>query len=64
VSSLQKAFEDAQKKFNLGAITSLDYTTAQNNLSKAQSELLQAKYRYIFRLKVLDLYQGKPLTLQ
>lgn len=64
VTSLQKSFDDAQKRFNLGAITSLDYTTAKSNLTKAQSSLLQSKFRYIFKLKVLDLYQGKPLTLQ
>lgn len=64
VTALEKSFDDAQKKFNLGAITSLDYTTAKSNLTKAQSSLLQAKFRYIFKLKVLDLYQGKPLTLQ
>ncbi|MBA2422514.1 MAG: TolC family protein [Chitinophagales bacterium] len=64
VASLQRAFEDAQKRYNLGSINSFDYTTAKSNLSKAQSDLLQSKYRYIFNLKVLDVYQGKPLTLQ
>ncbi|MBK9729801.1 MAG: TolC family protein [Chitinophagaceae bacterium] len=64
VTALEKSFDDAQKKFNLGGITSLDYTTAKSNLTKAQSSLLQSKFRYIFKLKVLDLYQGKPLTLQ
>ncbi|MFI5134221.1 MAG: TolC family protein [Chitinophagales bacterium] len=64
VSSLQKAFDDSQLKFNAGAITSLDFTTAKNNYNKALSDLLQSKYQYIFKLKVLDFYQGKPLTLQ
>jgi outer membrane protein len=30
-------------------------------LFAAESNLLQAKYDYIFKLKVLDYYQGKPL---
>ena len=38
------------------------YNNAQNNLSKAQSDLLQAKYDYILKLKVLDFYLGKPLS--
>ncbi len=63
VTSLQKSFDDAQKKFDAGAITSLDFTTTKNNFTKAQSDLLQAKYQYIFKLKVLDFYQGKPITL-
>ena len=63
VTALEKSFDDAERKFNLGAITSIDYITAKSNLTKSQSSLLQSKYRYIFKLKVLDLYQGKPLTL-
>jgi outer membrane protein len=42
---------------------SYDYTVAKNNLGRARSEYLQAKYDYIFKIKVLDFYQGKPLTL-
>ena len=64
VASYQKSFEDGQLKFNAGLITSLDFTTLKNNYSKSQSDLLRAKYQYIFKLKVLDFYQGKPLTLQ
>ncbi|MBA3649020.1 MAG: TolC family protein [Chitinophagales bacterium] len=64
VASLQKAFDDAQRRFNLGAITSLDYITAQNNLLRSTSELLQSKYQYIFKLKELEFYEGKPLTMQ
>lgn len=64
LTSFQKSFDDAQLKFNSGLITSLDFTTVKNNYVKAQSELLKAKYQYIFKLKVLDFYQGKPLTLQ
>ena len=55
---------NAQLKFNAGLMTSLDFTTIKNNYAKAQSDLLRAKYQYIFKLKVLDFYQGKPLTLQ
>jgi outer membrane protein len=64
LTSLDKSFTDAQLKFDSGLITSLDFTTVKSNYVKAQSELLKAKYQYIFKLKVLDFYQGKPLTLQ
>src|SRR6185503_8201422 len=40
VTSLQKSFNDAQEKFNVGLITSLDFTTIKNNFNKAQSDLL------------------------
>jgi outer membrane protein len=63
-ASYRQSFNDAQAKFNAGAINSLDFTTIKNNFSKSQSDLLRAKYQYLFQLKLLDFYQGKPLTLQ
>lgn len=60
--ALKEAFSYTEKKYNAGLLTSLDFTTAQNNLSKSESDLLQAKYDFIFRLKVLDFYMGKPLV--
>lgn len=63
IKSLTLAYEFAQKRFEAGAINSLDMLTAQNNLQRAQSDLLQAKYNLVFRGKVLDFYQGKPLKM-
>jgi outer membrane protein len=61
VDALTQSYGYMDKKFNAGLITSLDFLTARNNLTQAESNLLQAKYDFIFRLKVLDFYQGKPL---
>jgi outer membrane protein len=63
VDALTESFGYTQQKFNVGMVNSIDYSDAQNNLIKAKSEMLQAKYDYVFRLKVLDFYQGKPITL-
>jgi len=59
--SLEKAYQYAQKRFEAGALNSVDLLTTQNNLQRTQSEILQAKYNLVFRSKVLDFYQGKPL---
>jgi outer membrane protein len=63
VVALQESFNYAQSKFDVGMATALDYNTAKTNLAKAQSDLLQAKYNYVFKVKVLDFYEGKPLKL-
>ncbi len=63
VDALTESFGYTEQKFNVGMLNSIDYNDAKNNLVKAQSELLQAKYDYVFRIKVLDFYQGKPLKL-
>lgn len=61
VDALKTSFSYTEKKFNVGMINTVDYTTTKNNLAKSQSDLLQAKYELIFRIKVLDFYMGKPL---
>jgi outer membrane protein len=62
VEAFEAAFQYAQKRFDAGVIQSLEYLTAVNNLTRSRIDLLQAKYDYIFRLKVLDFYAGIPLT--
>jgi outer membrane protein len=61
VDAANESFKYAQQKFNAGTISSFDFSTSKNRLYAAESNLLQAKYDYIFKLKVLDYYQGKPL---
>jgi len=61
VEAAAESFKYAQQKFNAGAISAFDFSTSKNRLFAAESNLLQSKYDYIFKLKVLDFYQGKPL---
>ncbi|MEI6123579.1 MAG: TolC family protein [Bacteroidota bacterium] len=63
VDALTESFGYIEQKFNVGLVNSLDYNDAKNNLARARSQLVQAKYEYVFRIKVLDFYQGKPLKL-
>jgi len=61
--SLTEAFRYTEQKYSAGALTSLDYNMAKNNMTKAQSDLLQAKYNYIFNVRILDFYRGLPIKL-
>ncbi|HAS60795.1 MAG TPA: transporter, partial [Algoriphagus sp.] len=63
VKSLEESFRIAQQRFDLGAINSVDFQVAQANYFNAQADLLNAKYTYIFRVKVLDFYLGNPINL-
>jgi len=63
VISSKEAFRYTEEKFNVGMINSVEYNQSKNNLSTAQSNLLQAKYEYIFRTKILDFYNGKSIEL-
>lgn len=62
VEAASESFKYAQQKFNAGAISAFDFSTSKNRLFAAESNLLQSKFDYIFKLKVLDFYLGKPLT--
>ncbi|MGP8217156.1 MAG: TolC family protein [Bacteroidia bacterium] len=63
VASFQEAYNYAKTRFDVGMATALDLNTAETNLAKAKSDNLQAKYNYVFKIKVLDYYEGKPLKL-
>ena len=59
----QMAYENAEKRFTLGTINTLELNTSRNLRDRAELDLLNAKYQYIFNMKVLDFYMGKGLTL-
>ena len=63
VSALEESFRYTRQKFDVGMVTSVDFNMAKNNLTKAKSDMLQAKYEYIFKLNVLEFYRGNPLRL-
>lgn len=63
VAAMQEAFRYSEEKYNVGLVNALEYNQAKNNLAKAQSDLLQAKYEFIFRTKILDFYRGLPINL-
>ncbi len=62
LSAAEEAFNYTQQKFNVGAISAFDFNSAKNRLLKSQADMLNAKFDYVFKLKVLDFYQGKPLA--
>lgn len=64
VEASQAAFQNSEKQFQLGTINTFEYATAKNNLDQAEVDLIIAKYDYLFKLKVLDFYQGKKLELK
>lgn len=63
VNSNEEAFNYTQQKFEVGLVNSVDFNIAKTDLSRARSDLAQAKYEYIFKIKILEFYQGKPIQL-
>jgi len=63
VKAANESFFYAQQKFNAGALSAFEFNSAKSRVFAAESNLLQSKYDYIFKLKVIDYYMGKPLGL-
>lgn len=61
VASYTESFRAAEVRFNEGAINSVDYLIAKNNLDRANINLIIARYDYVLRTKILDYYQAKQL---
>ena len=62
VRSNEISADFAQRSFDAGVLNVYDLDTANNNLAIAKSQMAQAKFNFIFRIKVLDFYAGLPLT--
>lgn len=61
--SALKSQEMLDKRYRSGLSNEFELQQAKNTLSTAESEMARAKYTYVFRLKVLDFYKGKRITL-
>ncbi len=61
VKARDEAYRMTKQRFELGAANYVEYQVAENDLYRAQSDVLRARYDFIFRKKVLDFYQGLPL---
>ena len=63
VTAQEESFKYTQQKFDVGMMTSFDYNNSKKDLTKAESDLLQAKYDFIFKTTILDFYMGKPISI-
>jgi outer membrane protein len=58
VAAVESVYKSAEKKYMVGVMSATDFLTQKNSLTQSQSNLVQAKYDYIFKRKILDFYQG------
>lgn len=61
--SSKLALDFADKSYAAGKTTIYDVNVARNNYANAQGSVAQAKYNYLFSLKLLNFYAGIPLSL-
>ncbi|MEI7980098.1 MAG: TolC family protein [Bacteroidota bacterium] len=61
LAAVKAAYTNAEKKYTVGVMNATDFLIQKNSYTQSQSNLIQAKYDYIFKSKILDFYQGKAI---
>ena len=59
----QESWDYAQKRFEEGAMNIFDYDNTRSRYLNAMAQMLQSKYDYIFKIKVLEFYLTNNITL-
>ncbi|MCR8669526.1 TolC family protein [Aestuariibaculum sp. M13] len=62
IESQKLAFENAEERYKLGNMTAFDLEQTRIRYLNAQNLLINAKYDFVFKTKVLDFYMGKTIT--
>jgi outer membrane protein len=62
VEAMGIAYTNAEKRYELGQISSYDFLDVKNRFENAKTTLLIARYDFIFSIKVIDFYIGAPLN--
>jgi outer membrane protein len=63
VEASQKSYDWVKVRYEQGSATAVEYNDAVIRLQNAEATLSRSKYEYIFKLKVLEFYEGKSIRL-
>lgn len=63
VDASKIAFSYAEERYGAGKSTVFEYSEAKTKYAQSLAEQTQSKYNFIFRTKILDFYNGTPITL-
>ena len=63
LDSRKKAYENASKRYEVGAMDSFNFVQIKQLFETAISDNIRAKYDYIFKLKVIEFYFGINISL-
>lgn len=56
------AFKLMKAKYENGKANITEFNESKNNYLKAESDLVQAKYEYLYQSRLMDFYRGKELN--
>lgn len=59
----EEAFKYAKIRYEEQVINGVDYAQARSQRDSALAEKIRSQYDYVFKLKILEFYQGKTISL-
>lgn len=63
VTTSEKAYDFANKRYQLNLLSTYDLINSQNNVQRARIQALYSQYDYVFKMKLLEFYKGQGLKL-
>jgi outer membrane protein len=63
LSTAERSFELATKRYELGVMQTIEWLTNQNNYTRAKIDKAVSQYEFVFRIKVLEFYKGQGIKL-
>ena len=63
VTASQRTYDFAQKRYEVGMLSTFELITNQNNLFRAKLENVLNQFDFVFKMKVLEFYRGHGLKL-
>lgn len=60
----RQSYELTSEQFNVGMKNTVELITAQNELTSAMQEVLQAKYMALLNIELLNIYQGNEISAE
>ncbi len=63
-NAFKLAYEQIEIRYNIGNSTFFEFSDAKAKFNRASNDLIQAKYDYIFKSKIIDFYMGNPLQIE
>lgn len=64
VEANQKAFDWNKVRYENGLLNATDYNASRIQLDNARATETRSKYDFLFKTKVLEFYQGRPISLK
>jgi outer membrane protein len=63
LDAFEESFNYTRQRFDLGMVSSVEFNESQTRLATAEREALQAKYDFIFKMKIMEFYMGEGFRL-